>query len=86
MQYYDLTCPGCSHEFTYSTTAATLADGGDLIECPMCHNEWEWEYLPDENELALLPDEEGEEDEDLEGEDQDDEDDEAPEDEEDPEE
>lgn len=58
MKTYTLTCPDsdCAHEFTLECDPETLADGGELIECPKCLDEWEWEHDPATDVLTLIPD------------------------------
>jgi len=58
LKTYELECPGCDEVFTIECAPAQLADGGELIECPACLTEWEWEYDPDADTLELLDDEE----------------------------
>jgi hypothetical protein len=67
MKTYTLTCPDpdCAESFDIELDPTTLTDEGELIECPECLEEWEWEYDAVTGILALLPDEdEDEEDED----------------------
>jgi hypothetical protein len=65
---YTLTCPdedSCANEFQYEADPTTIGDGGELIRCPKCGEEWEWEYDFKADTLELLPDEEDEEDGDV---------------------
>ena len=70
---YTLTCPNpdCNEEWQHEADPAALEDGGDLIKCETCQEEWEWEYDAEADALVLLEDdfedcEELEDDEDLE--------------------
>lgn len=58
MNTYILTCPDpeCNEEWEHVADPAVLKDGGDLIKCETCQEEWEWEYDPDTDSLELLPD------------------------------
>ena len=60
MKTYSLICPDpdCAAEFDVELDPATLTEDGDLIECPECLDEWEWEYDAEADTLTLLPDEE----------------------------
>ena len=61
MKTFTLICPDpdCAEEFDIELEpAADLTDDSDLIECPTCLEEWEWEYAPETETLTLLPDEE----------------------------
>ena len=62
MKTYSLVCPDpdCTAEFDAELDPATLTEDGDLIECPECLDEWEWEYVAETDTLTLLPDEEDE--------------------------
>jgi len=55
MKTYTVTCPdeGCAEEFTIERDPETLGDDGELIECPACFEEWEWEH---ENGVITLLD------------------------------
>jgi hypothetical protein len=45
--------PDCAEEFTIDRDPAELAKGdGDLIPCPTCLEEWEWDYTPASPEYA----------------------------------
>ena len=59
MKTYTLVCPDpdCAEEFDIELDPATLEDEGDLIECPSCLEEWEWEHDAETDALVLLPDE-----------------------------
>lgn len=63
MKTYTLVCPDpdCAEEFDIELDPATLTEDGDLIECPGCFDEWEWEYDAPTDTLSLLPDEDDEE-------------------------
>ena len=80
LKTYPVTCPDedCAEEFTIERDPETLGDDGELIECPGCLEEWEWEH--EDGIITLVPDidledddEEDEEDEDEGQEDDDDE-------------
>jgi hypothetical protein len=73
LKTYTVTCPDpdCAEEFTIQRDPETLGDDGELIQCPACGEEWEWEH--EAGFITLLPDFDLEDDED---EDEDDEDDE----------
>ena len=61
MKTFTLICPDpdCAEEFDIELEPATdLTDNSDLIECPACLEEWEWEYDAEADTLILLPDEE----------------------------
>lgn len=61
MKTFTLICPDpdCAEEFDIELEPATdLTDNSDLIECPACLEEWEWEYGAEADTLTLLPDEE----------------------------
>jgi len=62
LKTFDLICPdpNCAESFQYVLDPAVLTDEGELIECPACLTEWEWEYEADK--LTLLADAEDEED------------------------
>jgi hypothetical protein len=63
MKTFTLTCPDpdCAEEFDIELEPATdLTDNSDLIECPACLEEWEWEYDAEADTLILLPDEDDE--------------------------
>jgi hypothetical protein len=61
LKTYDVVCPDpdCATEFQVTCDPAELAKGeADLIECPACLEEWEWDYVPSspeypEDELTL---------------------------------
>jgi hypothetical protein len=55
---YTLTCPGdnCGIVFKHEAEPEALAEGGELITCPECGEEWAWE-LAEDGTLELLPDE-----------------------------
>lgn len=60
---YTLTCPDedCGHEIKHEAEPATFLEGGDLIKCPKCGEEWEWDFAPDEDPaLILVPDDDEE--------------------------
>jgi hypothetical protein len=58
---YDVVCPGCDEEFQIQRAPAELAQGeGDLLECPACFNEWEWDYEEPTDTLELCGDEDDE--------------------------
>jgi hypothetical protein len=65
-QTYKLECPGCEKEFQIEADPAiAFVDGGDLITCPLCKEEWEWDHQADEDPpLMLMGDDEEEEDDD----------------------
>ena len=53
---YDVVCPGCDEEFQVQRAPVELAQGeGDLIECPGCVNQFEWDYDEDTDTLELCP-------------------------------
>lgn len=58
---FDLICPDpdCAEPFQVELDPAVLTDDGDLITCPECFEEWEWEY--EAGNLQLLTDEDQEE-------------------------
>lgn len=80
LKTYAVTCPDCDADFTVERDPAELANGnGDLIECPNCFDEFEWDYDQEADTLELTPyddDEDEAEDMELTCEDEDDEDDE----------
>ncbi len=56
LKTYDLGCPDCDHEFTVERDPAELANGdGELIECPNCFTEFEWDYDGETDTLELTP-------------------------------
>ena len=64
---YELRCPDpyCEAEFKLEIDPEALADGGELITCPECKGEWEWQLLDDgtlelSDEAELDDDEEDE--------------------------
>jgi hypothetical protein len=71
LKTYVVVCPAsyCAEEFQVERDPAELAQGeGDLIECPACLEEWEWDYVPaspehPEDELILSGDDEADDDE-----------------------
>jgi hypothetical protein len=60
LKTFTLVCPDpdCAEEFELELDPATLTEEADLIECPACLDEWEWEYVAETDALTLLPDEE----------------------------
>lgn len=56
LKTYTVTCPDpdCAKKFTIERDPETLGDDGELIECPACFNEWEWEY--EDGVITLLDD------------------------------
>lgn len=66
LKTYTLKCPDpdCAEEFTIERDPETLGDDGELIECPFCFNEWEWEYEDGVITLLADDDEDDEDDED----------------------
>ena len=60
MKTFTLICPDpdCAEEFDIDLDPSTLTEDAELIECPACLEEWEWEYAPETETLTLLPDEE----------------------------
>jgi hypothetical protein len=46
LKTYTVTCPDpdCAGTFDIERDPETLGDDGELIECPFCFNEWEWEH------------------------------------------
>jgi hypothetical protein len=60
---FTLICPDelCEAEFPYEADPQTIGDGGELITCPKCGEEWEWEFDLKAETLELLPDEEEDE-------------------------
>ena len=64
LKTYTVTCPDedCAEEFTIERDPETLGDDGELIECPACFNEWEWEH-DKAGVITLLPDWDEDEDE-----------------------
>ena len=59
LKMYSLICPeiDCSTEFDVQLSPEALAEDGDLITCPACGEEWEWEYDAEADTLQLLADE-----------------------------
>jgi transcription elongation factor Elf1 len=58
LKSFDLTCPECGEDFEIECDpAVSLTDDGDLIECPNCFNEWEWDYDQEAGTLELFDDE-----------------------------
>lgn len=56
LKTYDVVCPDpdCAEEFQVERDPAELAQGeGDLIECPSCLEEWEFDYYPETDTLEL---------------------------------
>jgi hypothetical protein len=77
LKTYAVQCPdpNCAEEFTIERGPETLVDDGELIPCPVCQEEWEWEFSADVITLLQPEDDEEEEyDEDDESNDDDDED------------
>ena len=60
---YHLECPYCAEEFDNPMTPEELIDGGELITCPECDEELEWEYDTASDTLELIDDLEGDEEE-----------------------
>lgn len=56
LKTYDVVCPDpdCAEEFEVERDPAELLSGdGDLIECPACLEEWEWDYDQESDTLDL---------------------------------
>ena len=56
LKTYDVVCPDpdCTEEFQVERDPAELATGeGDLIPCPLCGEEWEWDYIQEGDTLEL---------------------------------
>ena len=49
--------PECTEQFDLECDLTALEDGGELITCPECEEEWMWEYDPTTDTLILLGDE-----------------------------
>jgi hypothetical protein len=76
---YAVQCPDpdCAEEFTIERAPEALLDDGEMISCPVCQEEWEWEFEAGVITL-LLPEDDDEEDDEIDAEfENDDEDDEA---------
>ena len=67
MKTYTLICPDpdCAAGFDIELEPADLSEDGDLIECPLCLEEWEWSYAAETDTLTLIPDEDEEADDTL---------------------
>jgi hypothetical protein len=58
---YTVICPdpNCLEEFEIERDPMELARGdGELVECPACLDEWEWEYDQETDTLDLTADDE----------------------------
>lgn len=57
LKTYDVVCPDCDEAFQVERDPAELAKGdGDLIECPNCYTEFEWDYDETADTLELCDD------------------------------
>lgn len=59
LKTYDVVCPDpdCDKVFTVGRDPAELAEGeGELITCPACQEEWEFDYYPETDTLELTGD------------------------------
>jgi hypothetical protein len=56
LKTYDVICPACEWDFQVSRDPAELAKGdGELVECPNCFDEFEWDYDETADTLELTP-------------------------------
>jgi len=87
LKTFTLTCPDpeCGKTFDLQVDIDALLASGDLIECPNCFEEWEWDLDDTTGVLVLLSDEDetGDDEMALDGFDDDEEDDESDEEEDD---
>ena len=58
LKTYAVRCPNpdCAEEFTIERTPEMLVDDGELIPCPACKEEWEWEFEPEAGIITLMED------------------------------
>jgi hypothetical protein len=56
LKTYNLICPDtdCDEEFDIERVPGTLVEGDECIQCPVCGEEWEWEYDAEADTLQLL--------------------------------
>lgn len=61
---FNVACPDedCAEEFTIEREPKDLEEGGELIACPACLEEWEWEYDAVDGIVLTLPEIEDEDD------------------------